>query len=134
MGGMKTEFTLDFSDFNKKFADIVQRAAPESARIGVREACQEWKVDADTVPPKTPHKEGFLRGSGEVSEAEIRGSGISGSVSYHEPYAAKWHESEPGTINWSEPGVGPKYLESKASMFKKKYMAIIAAVIRRRAK
>lgn len=129
---MKTEFTLDFSDFNKKFTNIVQRAAPESARIGVREACQEWKLDADNVPPKTPHKEGFLRGSGEVSEAEIKGSEISGSVSYHKPYAARWHEAEPGTVKWSEPGVGPKFLESKAVRFAKKYIGIIAAVIRRR--
>lgn len=125
---------MDFSNFNKKFKDIVQRAVPESTRIGLREAAQEWKLDADNVPPRTPHKEGFLRGSGKVSKAEIKGEEISAAVSYDKPYAKRWHEAEPGTVRWSEPGVGPKYLESKAVMFMKKYMAIIATVIRRRAK
>lgn len=131
---MKTEFTLDFSDFNKKFADIVKRAAPESAEIGLREAGQQLKLDADNIPPRTPHKEGFLRGSGEVSKVEAMGKTIGITVSYDKPYARRWHEVEPGTIKWSEPDVGPKYLESKMVRFKNKYMKIIAEVIRRRAK
>ena len=141
MGSMmsKTDFTVDFTDFDKKFKNIIQRAAPESTRIGIREAAQEWKLDADNVPPKTPHLEGHLRASGEVSEAEIKGEEISaevtyGGVKYKVPYAKRWHEAEPGTVKWSEPGVGPKYLESKAVMFMKKYMNIIAEIIKRRAK
>lgn len=131
---MKTEFTLDFSDFNKKFADIVKRAAPESVEVGLREAGQLLKLDADNIPPRTPHKEGFLRGSGKVSKVEAKGKIIGIAVSYDKPYARRWHEVEPGTIKWSEPGVGPKYLESKMVRFKNKYMKIIAEVIRRRAK
>ena len=131
---MKTEFTLDFSDFNKKFADIVQRAAPESTKIGLKEAGQALKLDADNIPPRTPHKEGFLRGSGKVSEVNIVGKSLEVAVSYDKPYARRWHEVEPGTIKWSESGVGPKYLESKMIKFKNKYMNIIAAVIKRRAK
>ncbi len=136
---MTANFTVDFSDFNKKFKNIVQNAVPGSTKIGMREALQEWKLDADNVPPRTPHLEGHLRASGKVNNPEIKGEIIEGSVSYggvefDVPYAAKWHEAEPGTVKWSEPGVGPKYLESKAVMFMKKYMAIIAAVIRRRAK
>ena len=131
---MSANFTMDFSNFNKKFKDIVQRAVPESTRIGLREAAQEWKLDADNVPPRTPHLEGHLRASGKVSKAEIKGKIIEVAVSYDELYAKRWHEAEPGTVRWSEPGVGPKYLESKAVAFKKKYMAIIAAIIKRRAK
>ena len=131
---MKTEFTLDFSEFNKKFADIIKRAAPESAEMGLREAGQELKLDADNVPPRTPHKEGFLRGSGKVSKVNIVGKSLEVAVSYDKPYARRWHEVEPGTIKWSEPDVGPKYLESKMIKFKNKYMNIIATVIRRRAK
>ena len=131
---MKTEFTLDFSDFNKKFADIIKRAAPESAEIGLREVGQELKLDADNIPPRTPHKEGFLRGSGKVSKVKVMGKSIEVTVSYDKPYARRWHEAEPGTIKWSEPDVGPKYLESKMIRFKNKYMKIIATVIRRRAK
>lgn len=138
---MKTEFTLDFSDFNKKFADIVQRAAPESTKIGVREALQELKLDTDNIPPRTPHKEGHLRGSGKVHEVKIMGKEIFGDltfggtgVGFDVPYARRWHEAEPGTVVWSETGVGPKFLESKMVRFKNKYMKIIAEVIRRRAK
>ena len=131
---MKTEFTLDFRDFNKKFANIIQRAAPESTKIGLREAGQALKIDADNIPPRTPHKEGFLRGSGKVSEVKVMGKSIEVAVSYNKPYAKRWHEVEPGTIKWSEPDVGPKYLESKMVRFKNKYMNIIATVIRKRAK
>lgn len=131
---MSANFTMDFTDFDRKFTKIVKDAVPGDARDGVREAAQEWKLDADNVPPRTPHLEGGLRASGKVSEAEIKGEEISASVSYDMPYARRWHEVEPGTINWSESGVGPKYLESKAVMFMKKYMSIIAEVIRRRAR
>ena len=131
---MKTEFTLDFRDFNKKFTDIIQRAAPKSVQIGLREAGQELKLDADNIPPRTPHKEGFLRGSGKVSEINIIGKSAEVTVSYDKPYARRWHEAEPGTVKWSEPDVGPKYLESKMVRFKNKYMDIVAAVIRKRAK
>jgi len=131
---MKTEFTLDFRDFNKKFTDIIQRAAPKSVQIGLREAGQELKLDADNIPPRTPHKEGFLRGSGKVSEINIIGKSAEVTVSYDKPYARRWHEAEPGTVKWSEPDVGPKYLESKMVRFKNKYMEIIAAIIRKRAK
>lgn len=127
----KSGFTMDFTDFNKKSNRIIEHTIPDATRRGVREAAQEWKLDADNVPPRTPHKEGHLRASGRVSKAEVRGQEITAEVSYDAPYARRWHEVEPGTIKWSEPGVGPKYLESKAVRFAKKYLAIVAAVIRR---
>jgi len=127
-------FSMNFKDFDKKFTKIAKQTVPDSTAIGLREAGQEWKLDADNKPPRTPHKEGFLRGSGKVSKAEVKGKSMAVEVTYDEPYAARWHEAEPGTINWSEPDVGPKYLESKAVRFFKKYIAIVAAAIRRNAK
>jgi len=127
----KSGVKMDFTGFDKKSKRIIERAIPEAAAKGLREAGQEWKLDADNVPPRTPHKEGHLRGSGKVSKAEAKGQEISVEVSYDKPYAARWHEAEAGTVTWSEPGVGPKYLESKAVRFMKKYMAIVAEVIRR---
>ncbi|GAG56946.1 unnamed protein product, partial [marine sediment metagenome] len=118
----KSGFSLDFKDFDKKFTRIIERAIPEAAADGLRQAGQEWKLDADNVEPRTPHKEGFLRGSGEVSKAKITARSIDVEVTYDEPYAKRWHEAEPGTVKWSELGVGPKYLESKAVRFMKKYM------------
>lgn len=139
----ETGFTVDFSDFDKKFTKIVKQAVPGDAADGLRQAGQEWKLDADNVPPRTPHLEGHLRGTGQVSKANIEKGKIEVEVSYGKPspseqggapYAAKWHEAEPGTVKWSERWVGPKYLESKAVRFAKKYMAIVAEVIRRKAK
>jgi len=130
----RSGFSMDFKNFDKGFAKIVKKAIPEASADGLRQAGQEWKLDADNVPPRTPHLERFLRGSGEVSKAKVKGQSTEVEVSYDKPYAARWHEAEPGTINWSEPGVGPKYLESKAVRFMRKYMAIAAEVIRRRAK
>lgn len=135
----KTDFTLDFTDFDKKTTEIMKNAVPADTAKGLREAGQEWKLDADNVEPKTPHLEGHLRASGRVSKPEKGANEISvdvtyGGVKYKVPYAKRWHEVEPGTVKWSELGVGPKYLASKATMFMKKYMAIIAAVIKKRAK
>jgi len=143
---MKTEFILDFSDFNKKFANIIKHATPESTKIGIREALQALKLDADNIPPRTPHKEGHLRGSGKVKKIKILkkeiygkiiygGKGITDKgVAYDVRYARRWHEAEPGTVKWSEKDVGPKFLESKMIKFKNKYMKIVAEIIRRRAK
>ena len=136
-------FSMDFSEFDKKYPEIIKHAGPEAAADGLRQAGQEWKLDADNIPPRTPHLEGHLRGTGQVSKAKIEKERIEVEVSYGKPspseqggapYAARWHEAEPGTVKWSEPGVGPKYLESKAVRFAKKYMAIVAAVIKRSAK
>ena len=137
---------MDFTNFNKKFTKITEDAVPEDTVVGVREALQALKLDADNVPPRTPHLEGNLRASGKVKKVKILKKSISGALMYggkgtteegvefNVPYAHRWHEAEPGTVEWSEPGVGSKYLESKMIKFKKDYMKIIAEVIRRRAK
>jgi hypothetical protein len=129
---LKKHFELDFSDFNVKHSKSTQRII-RYAKIGVREAAQEWKHDADNVPPRTPHLTGFLRGSGVVSNIKATASEICAEVTYSAPYAKKWHEWE-GPVNWSEEGVGPKYLESKIFTFGKKYVAIIADAIRKGAR
>lgn len=126
----KPNFSMDFSDFDKKSKQLIQKALPEAAAKGLREAGQEWKLDADNVPPRTPHKEGGLRASGKVSKVTVQGQNIGVEVSYNTPYAARWHEIEPGLINWSESGVGPKYLESKAVRFANKYVNIVVSNIR----
>ena len=142
----KGTYVMDFSDFDKKFMDIVKAEIPRYGEHGIREALDELKNDADDKPPRTPHKEGHLRGSGRVvnvkniarelsGEVKYGGSGMDmGGVEFNVPYAHRWHEAEPGTVEWSEPDVGPKYLESKAVRYAKKYAAIIAETIRRKKK
>ena len=127
-------YTIDFTEFNKKLSAIIKNVPPDDVSVGMREALQELKLDADNVPPRTPHLEGHLRASGKVQKIKITTKEISGELTYDAPYAKRWHEVEPGTIKWSEPDVGPKYIESKVVKFMKKYLEIIAAVIKKRAK
>ena len=51
-------------------------------------------------------------------------------IIFRMPYAAKWHEAVGKKINWSEAGVGPKYLESKLSMFRRKYWGMVAEAVK----
>ena len=133
----KGAYTLDFTDFDRKFESIVKAQVPDHAEHGVRLALDVLKDDADEKPPRTPHKEGHLKGSGRVVNVlnipgEISGELRYGGVEFKVPYAHRWHEAEPGTVVWSEPDVGPKYLESKLVRFMRKYIDIIAEAIRRK--
>lgn len=100
---------------------------------GLREAIQELKNDADNVRPRTPHLHGDLRGEYTISRVKLTKGRISSiTLVFEMPYAERWHEAVGLSINWSESGVGPKYLESKMSRFGKKYIAIIGADIDKR--
>lgn len=73
--------------------------------------------------------------SGEKPAERFGAKDIIAKLIFRMPYAAKWHEAADrewaqGGINWSESGVGPKYLESKMMMFMKKYISIVAARIK----
>lgn len=73
---------------------------------------------------------------GGEKPAERRGAkDIIAKLIFRMPYAAKWHEAidadwAAGGIDWSEPGVGPKYVERKLQMFAKKYFQIVAENVR----
>lgn len=145
-------FEFDFSEFNARFAKLALEDAPAAAEKGVWEALSELKNDADRVQPKTPHLHGDLRGDYDLvlegitqSKAVSKGSGgdkaaqparrsvaagIVAKIILRMPYAAKWHEAVGKRVNWSEPGAGPKYLEMKMSMFRKKYFGMIAEAVR----
>ena len=148
-------FGFDFMDFNKKFYDHVFKTAPAAAEKGMFEAISELKNNSDNIIPKTPHLEGNLRGdytiiiegitkatiaekSGGKAKDHRRGGAsaiqrtaeIIAKLVFRQPYAAKWHEAVDRKVNWSESGVGPKYVESKLAMFKGKYMNIVASAIK----
>ena len=143
-------FELDFSEFNKAFFEYALKTAPAAAEKGMFEAISELKNDCDTVTPKTPHLEGNLRGDYTlvlegVTQAKVQeiGSEHKGGLSavqrvseiivkliFRMPYAAKWHEAVNRKVNWSEPGVGPKFAESKLMAFGKKYFGIVADRVR----
>jgi hypothetical protein len=60
--------------------------------------------------PRTPLRDGLLRGSGAVIPAVDPQEGA--AVTYDTPYAARLHEHP--EYNFSQPGTGGKYLENPA--------------------
>ena len=110
------------------------------------EAGAALKKDADEIPPKTPHLHGNLRGDSirgvkakgpsktekdwwpKIEKEELGMMLVAILVTYCAPYAARWHEEVDKDINWSEDGVGPKWLEAKISRgdLRDKYYALIA--------
>ena len=131
-----TGFKLDFKEFDKKFLDFAINEAPKAAEQGIFAAVGELKNDADGVAPKTPHREGNLRGQFDLSHRQ-EGDRIIGELVFKMPYAARWHEAEndidPVTgskVHWSEAGVGPKYVEAKLVRFMRKYIGIATDYIK----
>jgi hypothetical protein len=129
-------YELDFSDFDKKFMEFAVREMPLAAERGLFAAAGELKNDADTVEPKTPHLEGNLRGQFNLMH-KIDAGKVVAELTFKMPYAARWHEAEynidPVTgskVNWSESGVGPKYVEAKLVRFMRKYIGIATDYIK----
>lgn len=119
---------FDQSDFDNQL-DRLERLEPKMIERILLNTANQVKIDADEIPPKTPHLEGQLRGNVVVEmlkKAIVR-------IWYMMPYAARWHEAvdniDPVTgrkINWSETGVGPKYIENKFMRFAEKYGQLMA--------
>lgn len=129
--------TIDFSEFNKKFAQITAGVVPPEAGKGFFKAANQLLDDAINKQPYAPYDKGDLKGSARVDEARITSATISVVCGFNIAYAARWHELSPAEdarINWSLPGSGRKYLESKMAMYMKDYMEIVAAHIRNSAR
>jgi hypothetical protein len=140
---------FDKSDFDKKFKDIIRRAAPELIETGLGRASLQLMNDCVMEVPTVPIKEGWLRGSGSVfvqnklvHESTFGKAGMAntdhsenlgprdfvGVVGFNTPYASRLHEGL--TFHFSEPSAGPKYMESKMMRNKERYMQIIANAIK----
>jgi len=147
-----TGFTFDFTEFNRRFLEYATKTAPAAAEEGLWVALNELKRDCDSVVPKTPLREGNLRGDwtrelAGITQSKVDKTGSKGAspkpaerfgakdiiarIIFRMPYAARWHEAAGKKINWTESGAGPKYVESKLSMFRRKYMNIVAEFIKK---
>ena len=122
---------LDTSDFDGKMAKL-KRLEPEIIGRCLIKTMDQVKVDADEIPPKTPHDKGELRAVENVEIKLIDPTTV--QIWYMMPYAARWHEAvndiDPVTgrkITWKETGVGPKYLEKKFVDYAEKYGKLLAA-------
>lgn len=126
----KTGFTVDLKDFEKKFNDIVKNTIPELARMGLFQAGAQLLRDAIIEEPRAPHKTGALWRSQKI---EVSHDKIEVKAGFNIEYAAAVHE-RPKKGEWTLPGSGPKFLESKLVKNKLKYMRITAEVIKNKGK
>jgi len=120
----KTGFSVDFSDFDKKFMKIVTTAIPSAGAKGLKKSAAHLLRDAILERPTVPKKTGNLRRTQQIEKPVLRPD-ISVEAGLAADYAAKVHEM-PDTSNFTEPGSGPKFLEAKMIKNKEKYMKIAA--------
>jgi len=135
--------TVDCSDFEKGLKKLVEKTIPPEVGKGLFKAGNELLRDANTIIPTTPREIGDLQGyartqgqSGMHEIDQIQGAQafmgkdeVSVNAGFNCVYAARWHELTPEEdrkINWTTPGSGRKYLESKMVVLKEKYMKIVA--------
>jgi len=124
----KTGLYMDFSEFNKGFEKYLKKHKAESAEA-LEKVAAFVLADAVNEQPTVPKKTGTLRRSQAVGKAQIGRKGISIIFGFNTEYAARLHEA-PSSWNWSEPGSGPKYLQSKLEKNMKKYMKLTAEKIK----
>ena len=133
----KTGLYLDSSEFDKKFYHLVEKAIPDDARDGLFKAMNEILRDSIELPPQAPREIGDLHAStADTVKVETKSKKLSVSGGFNIKYAHRHHEVEPGTYKYTtDKGAkqpGPKYMITKMIKYSKKYMEIIADVIRNR--
>ncbi len=153
-----TSFELDFTAFGDSMRKLQEQALPDALERGLGKAGMQLLRDAAMEMPAVPHKEGTLRGSGSafvrnklVGTTESMGKGgtpardhddpddpstMAVTVGFNTPYAAYQHEGvrADGTHrvqNYSDDGVGAKFLEIKMREFMDDYTAIVEEEIQR---
>jgi len=128
----KTGMTFDTKDFDIKFPRVINKEIPEeSARMEYKVASMVIR-DAILEEPRAPHKTGNLWRSQKVERPRIVAGEITIELGFDTEYATATHEM-PSNVNWTMAGSGPKFLEAKLIRNKEKYMAEIAAGLRRKA-
>jgi len=139
----KTGMTFDTRDFDVKFKQVTEKRIPSAAERGLFQTGALVIRDAIMEQPQVPKSRGVtkeggkrgqapghLRRSQKIEHPKTIGKITGVEVGFDTDYAAAVHEM-PGTVNWSTPGTGPKYLESKLIRNKEKYAKNVADNIKR---
>lgn len=129
-GAVRVNFTLDTSQVDAGLKRLIDQVEPKATAQGLFAAGNELLNDAITISPMAPKDVGDLRGSARVTKAEINQGRADVLAGFNIEYAAKWHEVSPSRkINWTTTkgasSPGPKYLETKMSAYRDKYMRIV---------
>lgn len=128
-GKLRDGFTVDAQDFYKKFPDVTKKQIPKRIEEALYYAGQLLMRDAMMVRPFAPHLWGTLWRAQDVKQAVNKAGAWSLECGFNIEYAAKLHEAPDGWA-WTLKGSGPKYLETKMAMYRDRYMAAVAEVIR----
>jgi len=111
----QTGFYMDFAEFDEGFERYVRRY-PEAAADSLHRQGPFILAKAVTEEPMVPHKSGTLARSQRVLRPVIRKREIFVFLGFNTEYAAYVHEGLE-TWNWTLPGSGPKYLETKLARY-----------------
>jgi hypothetical protein len=104
--------------------DAIKRRRRAAARSALESIGEDLLGRAQR---EAPVEEGTLRGSGAVEVSEDSNS-ISVEVSFSTVYAARQHEE----VTWNHPKGGKaKYLEDPLKAMSQRYLAALAAAIRK---
>lgn len=145
----RSGFSIDMTEFDKRLL-LANVRVNKIVKKALWEAGAALKKDADEIEPKTPHLHGNLRGDASAGPKAKGRSKVNKDhwpkfqeetlgymiyailVTYCAPYAERWHEAVGQNINWSESGVGPKYMEAKMARqdLRDKYYGLIAKRIK----
>jgi len=116
---------MDLKDFDKGFKKIMKKY-PELCADGMfTKAGPRIISDSIKEEPKAPHLWGELKKSQRVLKPIIKKGEIYFFVGFNIIYAVAMHEGLE-SWNWSEPGSGPKYLETKLQRFAREYLKLVA--------
>jgi hypothetical protein len=133
--GKTTGMYFDVSQFIPSFKKIAGVTIPKKAKNGLFKVGGMVIKDCLNEEPKVPREIGDLQASGVIVphpwEIEI-------TVGFNKDYAAKQHEAPDkkwnpkgsAETNWTTPGTGPKYLETKLVRHKEKYFKFTAEMIK----
>ena len=121
--------SYDASNFLGGFKKFCNKTVPDRSRKALFQT--GWMVIryANTKKPYTPTDKKDLRSSGRVEPDPMKLELI---VGFNKEYAAKWHELSPtkdAKVNWTLPGSGRKYLESKLNMYRNDFVKFMAQFI-----
>lgn len=127
----KTGMTFNTKDFDIKFPRVINKEIPETTALMAFKVAGMVIRDAILEEPRCPHKTGNLWRSQKIEQPKMLHGEVTIELGFDADYAAAVHEMPPG-VTWTMSGSGSKYLEAKLIRNKEKYMAEIAAGIRRK--
>lgn len=130
----KTGLYMDSTDFDKGFKRIVEKTIPETLAEGLYRVVAPLLLRyAIKEVPTVPKKTGHLRRSQKALKPLLERGEITLVVGFNTEYAARLHEAL-DNWDWSEPGSGPKYLETKLINHSKEFLEKLADYVSRKAK